>query len=392
MSTNPFGSKQEFLDAWKDNTKYFEMLRLMASLSNLFSQSVTPYLDYRLAENIFCKFFSSDNKARDCSVYDAVRGKLGVGIKTFVIEKDASVEKVAEFNKLKPQLDTKHNDELAVQLASFFNDRIDTANSLYGVSESIYHIIGRKEGELSIFNDIFRKIDINRIKNVHEDIRTLSFEATGFEYRFNKSKSVLMRKFELPEVSVQVHVDILENPFDLLSGLLSPDVVKKVVKRKEDILLPEIKRRSIRLSLYSINSKGVQYVPEKSGLNQWNAGGRKRDDNEVYIPVPAKIHKDFPDFFPPRDTPFVLVLPDKTELQAKICQDNDKALMSNPNSDLGEWLLRKVLKKQPGELVTMQDLNVAGIDSVIVEDTGWVDVTGAKIYEISFTENDNATT
>ncbi len=64
--------------------------------------------------------------------------------------------------------------------------------------------------------------------------------------------------------------------------------------------------------------------------------------------------------------------------------------MSCPNSALGEWLLRKVLKKKPGELVTIQDLDVAGIDSVIIDDTGWVDETNTKIYGISFTENDGA--
>ena len=32
-------------------------------------------------------------------------------------------------------------------------------------------------------------------------------------------------------------------------------------------------------------------MPEKSGLNQWNAGGRVRKYGEVYIPIPAEIRK-----------------------------------------------------------------------------------------------------
>lgn len=40
-----------FLENWTKNDKYFEMLRLMAQLSRLFSESKTPYLDYRLTEN-----------------------------------------------------------------------------------------------------------------------------------------------------------------------------------------------------------------------------------------------------------------------------------------------------------------------------------------------------
>lgn len=385
MSTNSSGAKQDFLNSWQDNAHYFEMLKLVSSLSNLFAQSDAPFLDYRLAENIFCRFFSSENKARDCSVYDAVKNELGIGIKTFLINRGSSIEKIAEFNKLKPELDLKSHEDLAIQLATFFNRRIDSANSIYGVTDSIYHIIGRKPGELSVFNDSFRKIDPNSIRNVHDDIKSLSFQESGFEYRFNKSKSVLMRRFELPKTVVNVPVELIEDPLDLLSNLLT-----HVDTRKKRPLEIEHKRKSIRLPLYSEHSNGVKYVPEKSGLNQWHAGGRKRDENEVYIPVPARFHREHPNFFPSRDTPFVLVLPDKTELEAKICQDNDKALMSCPNSALGEWLLRKVLKKKPGELVTMQDLDVAGIDSVIIDDTGWVDETNTKIYEISFTENDGA--
>lgn len=40
--------------------------------------------------------------------------------------------------------------------------------------------------------------------------------------------------------------------------------------------------------------------------------------------------------------------------------------MSNPNKDLGEWMLRKVLNLKPGELLNFEYLQVLGIDSVIV--------------------------
>lgn len=107
-------------------------------------------------------------------------------------------------------------------------------------------------------------------------------------------------------------------------------------------------------------------VPSKSGLNQWNAGGRNRDFDEVYIPIPSLIHKNYPDFFPSREIPFTLHLPDGSKMSAKICQDNGKALMSNPNKELGKWLLRKILKLKEGELLTMEKLEQAGFDSVIV--------------------------
>lgn len=58
--------------------------------------------------------------------------------------------------------------------------------------------------------------------------------------------------------------------------------------------------------------------------------------------------------------------------------------MSNPNSALGEWLLRKVLKKKAGELVTMSDLLRIGIDSVIVTKKPDKNKDGLAVYGISF--------
>jgi len=36
--------------------------------------------------------------------------------------------------------------------------------------------------------------------------------------------------------------------------------------------------------------------------------------------------------------------PTKSKFQAKVCQDNSKALMTNPNKDLADWLLRTALQ------------------------------------------------
>jgi hypothetical protein len=41
--------------------EYLELLRLVGSLSNLFSENPVPYLYYRVAENIFCKSFDAEN-------------------------------------------------------------------------------------------------------------------------------------------------------------------------------------------------------------------------------------------------------------------------------------------------------------------------------------------
>ena len=119
-------------------------------------------------------------------------------------------------------------------------------------------------------------------------------------------------------------------------------------------------------------------MPEKSGLNQWNAGGRTRDLGEVYIPIPAWIHNKFPNFFPPKDVSFNLTLPDKRKLKAKLCQEGSKALMTDPNNALGDWLLRDVLNLKEGELLTYSKLEEIGLDSVVVYKVG------ERSYEIDF--------
>lgn len=119
------------------------------------------------------------------------------------------------------------------------------------------------------------------------------------------------------------------------------------------------------MPLYGIKNKH-KFVFEKSGLNQWNAGGRKRDFGEVYIPIPKEIHHQFPDFFPNRDVPFNLQIPTGEIFSAKVCQDNSKALMTNPNKALSDWLLRKVFQVKEGELITIEKMNELGFDSVII--------------------------
>ena len=85
MSADIYSNLGAFLTNWRDNKSYFEMLQLMASISKLFSESSTPYLDYRLTENLFCKYYNAQNDARSCTAYDARLANLGIGIKTFII-------------------------------------------------------------------------------------------------------------------------------------------------------------------------------------------------------------------------------------------------------------------------------------------------------------------
>lgn len=396
-----------FLNTWQNNKTYFDMLRLMSSLSKLFSDNPVPYLDYRLAENLFCKYYNAQNDARDCTAYDAHFSDLGIGVKTFGIENYSS-EKVAEFNKLRTRLNNLVGVELAHQISNFRNERIEFANNLYNVNNSLYHIVGRQKGCLKIFNTSYEKINIDNIVDVEDNETSICFNDGINEYSFNKSKSVLFKKFYLPKEYVDVPVDIIDEPFELLASLLNVKVVpsKPIIVNNaplgfSDSIMsvpskpiivqsykPEVKGYDyVILPLYS-NRGGYPNVPERSGLNQWNANGRKRDANEIYIPIPQSIHHNYPDFFPQRDFPFELHLPDGTILSAKVCQEGGKALMSNPNSALGQWLLRKILRKREGELITIDDLYRYGIDSIKVISTHKKNSAGEKIYKIKFSNSD----
>lgn len=376
-----YNNLSTFLSRWRDNTKYFDMLKLMAQLSKLFSENEIPYLDYRLAENLFCKYFEAENDARSCTAYDARLAHVGIGIKTFILKGkgDYSTEKIAEFNKLKKTLTGLSGIELAKQIGQYRNERMEFANSQYDVNETQYHIVGRIEGALRLFNTPYEEVNLNTIHLVKDDETSCSFHDEKNEYTFNKSKSVLQKKFVVPNDYKDVSVETLDDPLALLEEFFS--------SKKKDVIIAKKLQKGIDyiiLPLYSYTKSKGCYVPEKSGLNQFNAGGRARNELEVYIPVPKAIHKNYPCFFPQRDTPFTLLLPDGKELSAKICQDGGKALMSNPNKALGEWLLRKVLKKKTWELVTMDDLDRLGFDSVCIEDKHRIDENGNKVFRISF--------
>lgn len=384
-----FNNLEEFIKGWKSIDEYFNMLALMASLSKLFSDSRTPYLDYRLAENLFCKYYSAINDARSCTAYDARLSHLGIGIKTFILKNNRSKEKIAEFNKLSKVLEGLSRKDLAIKIAQFRNDRMIQSNNVFGVNETQYHIIGRDTGCLKIFNSPYTTIDIDHIHVIKDDDKSIAFEDSNYEYTFNKSKNVLLKNFELSEDNRTIEVEILDDPLRLLSELIKDQVFvnkDKVLMKGFDKFHGLVKGVDyVILPLYSTSKGGV---PERSGLNQWNAKGRKRDYDEVYIPIPAFIHKHYPDFFPGRDTQFELQLPDGKILNAKVCQENGKALMSNPNADLGKWLLRTVLRKKPGELVTKFDLDLYGIDSVRIEKMHKTNENSEQIYSISFVNDE----
>lgn len=143
------------------------------------------------------------------------------------------------------------------------------------------------------------------------------------------------------------------NPFELLEAFLREQI-------------PQGDYLTAYLPLYSV-ANGEKYLPEKSGLNHWNASGRNRVSDETYIPIPSEFHQLNSNFLPPRNKSFTLHLPNGQTINAKVCQDNRKALMSNPNSALAEWLLRAVLNLENRQLLTYDRLLRLGINSVVIK-------------------------
>lgn len=356
---------------------YEKMLKTIGSLSRLFSESSEPYIQYRIAENLFCKSFNADNLSRtDCSA-DASKDKLGVGIKTFLEKNGATMQKVAEFNSDHQLFRSLADDQKILKVSQLRNERIEATRRIFGLDNMIYHCVTRKENGIIVYESPMDPVEIDKIKNINVGKNIIAFEDGKNEYSFNITKSTLYKRFLTKDALLDFPVEIMENPFDAL-GLLFKKAEKEIlfspVKEQEHIFLP----------LYSIKG-GEKVVPEKSGLNQWNASGRPRDPNEVYIQIPSWVHKAYPGFFPPREASFTLLLPNGTEMSAKVCQDNDKALMSNPNSALGEWLLRDVLNLKERELLTYGKLERIGLDSVVIYKTGEdrydIDFTKAGSYE-----------
>lgn len=373
---------------------YIEMLKIIGSLSKLFSDSSDPYLYYRAHENLFCQVFNAKNLARGDVSFDAIADKIGIGLKTFLHGNGRTFQKVAEFNSdsdliraLQPRLE-----DVVYKVAELRNRRIRLTEDITNINQNIYHVVTREKGKMNITETAMDYIDISSIQLAKKQSKnTIKFKDKYNEYSFSLSKNTLLKRFDTTksEIITQFEVEILDDPFNFLKShhVLSQTAIQSNLEDDDFIILP----------LYSPSTKNVE---QKSGLNQWNAGGRARNINEVYIPIPAWIHRTFNEFFvysrlyqgqSAKNSPsFNIELPNGEIMSSKVTQQGGKALMSNPNKVLGKWILRDILKLKEGTLVTMDMLDEIGIDSVKLtkksDDYYYLDFLESGSYE-EFEEN-----
>lgn len=378
--------------------EYKGMLKILGQLSNLFSESDCPYLAYRAHENIFCKYLEAENLARsDCSA-DAKKDGIGIGLKTWMGNDD---QKVAEFGKLKKNYAELTGIELVKRIAEYRNERIRVTKKLHGIQEMIYHVVKRVPNIMQILECAFDYIDIEAIELINNrgNDNNTYFTDGKHTYHFSVSKNTLYMIFDDLELLDSFEVGIMDDPYMFLLSLtkqaisgqqsvdyvVGNDTIQTYQKKCIEKVVP---KPTLCLPLYSRRGADKEkFVAEKSGLNQWNAAGRVRDENELYIPYQAVDRQRDMSFFPPRDTSFTLHLPDGTKISAKVCQEADKnnpligkAIMSNPNRVLGKWLLRDVFELKKGTIVTYEMLELFGVDSVIFTKNGELD------YSVDFAE------
>ena len=358
-----------------DFVTYEKLVKSVGSLSKLFTDNDTPYLSPKFVEKLFVFTSASDDLARRDMSFDAkTRQGAGVGVKTFGVSQlsGSKTEKIAEFtaDATKGLFSNLSPEELVHTVANYRNARVQSDARVFeiGLDDSFYHCLVRSPSGCMIHEESYDLIDTSsiRIERSSTGLRNPRFTDGRNTYTFSTAKNTLFKTFKLDDHrnSSVIEVTFLDDVFELLlKGGLSAQSGEPEVEL-EPTVAPVVV-----LPLYSTRSGKVD---SKSGINQWNAGGRSREFGEAYIPHPSAIRKLFPNFFPPKDTSFKLRVPSGKVMSAKVCQAGGKAIMSNPNSALCEWLFNLIddspsasqARLRNGKPYTSDDLLRIGRDSV----------------------------
>lgn len=382
-----------------DVKEYEKLLRVVAGLSPLFSDSETPFLNSRFIEKLYVHAANARDLSRRDMTFDAVSPTgYGVGVKTFIASSfdSSKSEKVAEFTSYAAQgefLDLSHID-LARKVSIFRNARIESDARIYDIDlqNSIYHCLVRAPNSLLVHEEAFEVVDIEAIELLPESRKSsghVHFTDSKNQYSFNVSKNTLYKRFILSSGENSNIIELVEEPVGVgnsIEGEFVSRILKLGMNNKSANLNDTSLNSNVNSVVLPLYSSRLREIPERSGINQWNAKGRDRKFGEAYIPVPSKVRNSFPSFFPEKDSYFRLRLPNEQILNVKICQQGGKALMSNPNKDLCDWLFRlidnsewtsrkRIIEHRPYKY---SDLVHIGIDSVRISKTS----EDTSLYEL----------
>lgn len=370
----------------ENREEYVEFLKIFGALSGLFKDNIEganarkPYLYYRNHEQLFTRIFDVEDLTRRDSAFDAVgtweNDRVGIGLKTWIHSRDLTFQKVAEFNRLAPEviyplIETGTPDDVIRKVSELRNKRIMLDKRLYKTDRDVYHYVTRDDNVMNIVEAPYDLVDIESLELISSNGKTFTFKDRSRRFKFYKSKSVLLEEFDASEAEViaQIPIEQFDDPFELIRMIRLPQIPDQVVY--EEIYLP----------LYQ-DKKDEQLVSDKSGVNIRHAKSKSKDsniprpDHEIEVRISTWIHRVFPGFFGidafDKDqvknadlNNFDLILPDGRILRGRVKQDNGKSLQTSPQSALGEWILGDVLKlENRDDKVTWELLNELGIDSL----------------------------
>lgn len=134
--------------------EYKNNLKLIGSLSLLFSDSEDPWLDYRVPENLYCECFGAENLARSCVTADAKLGNIGIGIKTFTEGNKSTWQKIAEFNKARKSYANLNGIDKIRKISELRNERIESTIATYGLDQMIYHCVIRNKDGFHFYEEV----------------------------------------------------------------------------------------------------------------------------------------------------------------------------------------------------------------------------------------------
>ena len=383
---------------------YIKFLQIYGALTKLFRQKkgdVIPYLDSKFQETVFAKAFKSQNVDIGNTPHDVVSifgtQRIGIGLKTWMGSKP-SFQKVMQLKSFQNQINKhKNNDEdLAYKISAIRNRRLISDYNRLGLDENknIYHYITRDKGIFKINECAYPLIDLNNLKDFKNSKTSFLWSDGQKDYKYTFGDCQIYQKFDVEKSDTLLldtfDIKIIEDPFSFLLDTYT-NVLDKFQDLEEDII-------EIYLPLYSYKTKEI---PEKSGLNAWNASPKNKGShtprplNEIYIPIPREVHKKHPDFFvedifafeqernifvgDKKDKPevrFYLQLPNGNKIPSLVTQDNMKGLQSGSHTEcdesgkkygqstLGQWLLIDVLGLKERKLVTREWLQRRGTDCV----------------------------